>query len=192
MKDYRLKGCEYAFYIVKNVANKKARIRDILLKGEIEGNETETHLITPILECLMWVKQANSLPQLNNELWGIGIRITALDKAGIKYVIQDCQDCVGCKVLTIPRNYTLYFSTFDKYDIVVLCPTEKDREDFYRNKKIGKKNWPCWHRLSLTCKYILGYRKDDKGIDEYLRGKFNKKNYQEEEIIDGVPENVLF
>lgn len=82
MKDYRLKGCEYAFYIVKNVANKKARIRDILLKGEIEGNETETHLITPILECLMWVKQANSLPQLNNELWGIGIRITALEKRG--------------------------------------------------------------------------------------------------------------
>lgn len=74
----------------------------------------------------------------------------------------------------------------------MLCPTEKDREGFYRNKKIGKKNWSCWHRLSLTCKYILGYRKDDKGIDEYLHYKFNAKNYQEEEILDNVHENVLF
>jgi hypothetical protein len=41
------------------------------------------------------------LPQLTNELWGIGIRIAALDKAGIKYEIEDCQDCVGCKVITI-------------------------------------------------------------------------------------------
>lgn len=192
MKDYIINDCVYSFYIVKNIANKEARIREILSKGKIEGDETDIQLITPILPYLEYVNQVNNIPQLNNELWGIGIRISALKKAGIKYDIQVCQDCVGCKVLTIPKNIALDFSTFEKYDIVVLCPTEKDKKGFYRNKKIGNKNWPCWHRLSLTCKYILDYRKDDKGIDYYLYHKFNIKNYLEEEIIDSLCENRLF
>lgn len=189
MKDYKIKDRVFAFYIVKNTACQYARIRDILSKRKIEGGKTNIHLITPIFECLKCVKQTNRLPQLNNELWGIGVRISALDNVGIKYKVQTCQDCIGCKVLTIFGNNAIDFSAFDKYDIVVLCPTEKDRKEFYQNKKIGNKNWPCWHWLSLSCRYILDYRKDDKGIDKYLHYKFNFRNYLAEE---GPVNNVLF
>ena len=58
-------------------------------------------------------------------------------------------------------------------------------------KKINGKNWPCWHRLSLSCKYVSYYEKSDKGIDEYLKHKFNTKNYLDEEIDETV-NNVLF
>lgn len=190
MIDYRLKDNVFAFCVFKNTDSSYFIIREILNKRRIEGRENGIRLITPILECLRFVKETDSWPVLYNELWGIGVRISALDRLHIPYTIQNCQDITDCKVLTIPENIGIEIKEIEKYDIVVLCPTKKDQEKFYKYKKIGKKNWPCWHWLSLSCKYILDYRKDDIGLDKYLRHKFNQQNYQEEEI--NQIGNVLF
>ena len=188
MKDYRLGDSVFAFYIIKDTAASYPTIRDLLIKGRITGNDNGIRLVTPILECLKCVKEINGLPVANKKLWGIGIRISSLTRLGITYIVQDCQDCPGIKVLIIPSNTVIDLMRMDMYDVIVLCPTKKYQEKFYKNKKIGNKNWPCWHWLSLSCKYILDYGKDDEGLDQYLRKKFNKRNYQEEDInpIDNV------
>lgn len=190
MKDYRLKNCLFAFYILKNPFNSSSLVKDILAKGRIGENDNDIHLITPILECLKWVKDINHLPMHSDELWGIGFKISALDRIGLNYTVQDCQDCASCKVLTISAKNLINFGNLGNRDIVVLCPTEKERKVFYRNIAINNKQWPCWHWMSLSCKYITGYEKDDQGIDKYLQAKFNLKNYQEEETAK--IDNALF
>lgn len=189
MKNYKLKDCVFAFYIIKDVVNIHAHIREILANGKIENNDG-IHLITPIAKCLKCVTQKNCFPQIHNELWGIGVRISKLDSELISYDVQDCRDCPDCKILLISNN-SIDISSFDRYDIIVLCPKDDDRKNYYREKKINGKNWPCWHRLSLSCKYVSYYEKSDKGIDEYLKHKFNTKNYHDEEIDETV-NNVLF
>ena len=190
MIDYRLKDKVFAFYIFNNTDPSYIKIREILKKGSIAGNENGIRLVTPILECLRCVKETDSWPVLNNVLWGIGIRISTLERMDIQYTVLDCQDCADCKVLAIPANTIIDLKGMGQYDVIVLCPTKKDQEKFYKNKKIGKKNWPCWHWLSLSCKYILDYKKEDKELDEYLHYKFNLQNYQKDEI--NPIENVLF
>lgn len=190
MWDIRLKDKVFAFCVFKNTDSSYIKIREILNKGRIIGNDNGICLITPIWECLKFVKVNDSWPEPNNELWGIGVRISTLDKMGVFYDIQDCRDCPNCKVLIIPSNTVIDLMRMDMYDVIVLCPTKKYQEKFYKNKKIGNKNWPCWHWLSLSCKYILDYGKDDEGLDQYLRKKFNKRNYQEEDI--NPIDNVLF
>lgn len=190
MKDYRLKDKVFTFCIFKNTDSSYFKIREILKKGRIAGNENGIRLITPILECLRCVKKSDSWPVLNNELWGIGVRISTLERMGIQYTVLDCQNCANCKVLTIPVNTIIDLKDLGKHDVVVLCPTKKEQEKFYTYKKIGKKNWPCWHWLSLSCKYILDYSKDDEGLDKYLHHRFNMKNYKEDDICQ--PNNELF
>lgn len=190
MKDYRLRDSVFAFYIIKNTSGSYPTIRDLLTKGRISGNDNGIRLITPILACIECVIEINGLPMANNELWGIGIRISTLNKKGITYTVQDCMDCPGCKVLTIPAHINVDFTCLGEHDVVVLCPSDEEQKKFLTYKKINKKNWPCWHWPSLTCKYILGYRKDDPGIDEYLCRKFKIRNYQEKDIVPTV--NELF
>lgn len=120
MIDYRLKDKVFEFCIFKNTDSSYFKIREILKKGSIAGNENGIRLITPILECLR---------------------------------------CV-------------------------------DQEKVYTYKKIGKKNWPCRHWLSLSCKYILDYSKDDEGLDKYLYHRFNLRNFKEDDICQ--PNNELF
>ena len=190
MKDNRLGDSVFAFYIIKDTAASYPTIRDLLTKGRIPGNGNGIRLVTPILECLKCVKEINGWPVANKDLWGIGIRISSLKRLGITYTVQDCQDCPDCKFLTISADTAIIFTNLGKHDVVVLCPSNKDQGKFLKYKKVNGKNWPCWHWPSLTCMYILGYRKDDPGIDEYLRHKFNNKNYQENYIESTV--NELF
>ena len=79
MKDYIINDCVYSFYIVKNIVNKEARIREILSKGKIEGDETDIQLITPILPYLEYVNQVNNIPQLI-EKSGNKIRYSGLSR----------------------------------------------------------------------------------------------------------------
>lgn len=190
MRDDRFKNKVFAFCVFKNTDSSYIKIREILNKGRIIGNNNGIRLVTPILECIKCVKEINGWPVANKELWGIGIRISSLKRLGVTCPVQDCQDCPRCKVLMIPANTTIDFTSLGKHDVVILCPSNKDQEKFLKYKKVNDKNWPCWHWPSLTCKYILGYSKDDPGIDEYLRHKFNNKNYQEKDIESTV--NELF
>lgn len=190
MIDYRLRDKVFAFCVFKNADSSYNKIWEILKKGSIKGNENGIRLITPILECLRCVKETDSCPMLISELWGIGVRISTLERMGIQYTLLDCLDCVDCKVLVIPVNTIIDLKDMGQHDVIVLCPTKKDQEKFYTNKKIGKKNWPCWHWLSISCKYILDYNKKDKELDKYLRNKFNLRNYKEEDICQ--PKNELF
>lgn len=188
--DYILGDSIFAFYIIKDTTASYPTIRDLLTKGRITGNDNGIRLITPILECLKCVKEINGWLVANKELWGIGIRISSLKRLGITYRVQNCLDCPECHVLSIPANTAIDFTSLGKHDVVVLCPSNKEQGKFLQFIKVNNRNWPCWHWPSLTCKYILGYNKDDEGLDKYLQQKFKKRNYQEEDIIPIV--NALF
>lgn len=81
-----------------------------------------------------------------------------------------------------------------KRDMVVLCPSPKERKLYFEVKeryRTKNSSFPIWHWMSISKKDILDYDRDDVSIDRYLRSQFVVyRNYRDEDPL--LQEEELF
>ena len=98
-------------------------------------------------------------------------------------------------LVNIPSHSTIDFSMLNpKRDVVVLCPSLKERKRFFEVEeryKSRNRSFPIWHWMSISKKDIIDYDRDDENIDSYLRSQFNVfRNYRDKDPL--LQEEALF
>ena len=146
-----------------------------------------------------WLKAEKQIDEIFSEPlvseWGLGFRLYALEKMGFILQLYKFNNNANLTLVKIPPHSTIDFRMLNpKRDMVVLCPSPKDRkryfevEERYRTKK---RSFPIWHLMSISKKDILDYDRDDVSIDRYLSSQFDRyRNYRDEDPL--LQEEELF
>ena len=115
--------------------------------------------------------------------WGLGFRILALEHLGLRFHWYKYGNNQNLILTKIPAYSTIKFCNLNqKSDIVILCPTQKERKQYFEVEeryKLSNRSYPIWHWMSISKKDILDYDRDDKSIDRYLISTFDVcRNYR--------------
>ena len=171
-------------------------IKEILREGHIESGKDGTCMMTSVYH---WLKAEKQINEVSSEPlvpeWGLGFRLSALEKMGLKFQLYKFKNNDNLTLVKIPPHYIIDFSKLDpKRDIVVLCPSPKERKLYFEveeRHRTKNRSFPIWHWMSISKKDILDYDRDDVNIDRYLRLQFDVyRNYRDEDPL--LQEEELF
>lgn len=171
-------------------------INSILKDKKLDTGEEEFCLLTSVHHWLNEVKQINNV--ISEPLvpeWGLGFRLSALEKMGLTFQWNTYNNNDNLTFVKIPPHSTIDFSQLNsKRDVVVLCPSLKERKKYFEVEKRSKskrRSFPIWHWMSISKGDIINFNRDDENIDRYLNSHFSEvRNYRGEDTI--LQEEELF
>lgn len=202
----------FAFYLTDSYSQIKKVLDERCLPVDGDGFK----LVTPIRKWLSY-KPANEVgvslithgiqhkavqqQQFLETCWGIGFRIETLKRMFPVASPRDYWDNYDFDrdllFFKLKPYSTIKFADLNiMRDIIILCPTESDREQLilgYNEYKASRKpkRYKIWHWMSASHKTVTSIMRTDKEFDEYMSRQFDTRNWTSKESNDrGV--NTLF